>query len=146
MAGQERTVRGAAKGALKAPGGLQHFVNVAGYFHTSPFLAKNPVFVDQEGASVNAHIFFAIELFQLDDIELLAEGFVLVGDQVEGKCLLFAEVVMGFQAVTLYSENDRVQCIKLVVPIAEILTFSGTSRGVVLGVKIEHHVLAFQAR
>ena len=100
MAGQERAGRDVAKGALKAPDGLQHFVNVAGYFNASPFLAKNPVFVDQEGAAVNAHVFLAVELFQLDDIELLAEGFVLVGNQVEGKCLLFAEVVVGFQAVT----------------------------------------------
>jgi len=73
---------------------------VAWYFHASPLPAKDPVLVDQEGAAVNAHIFLAIELLQLDDIELLAEGFVLVGNQVEGKCLLFAEVVVGFQAVT----------------------------------------------
>lgn len=69
------------------------------YFHVSPFFVEDPVFVDQEGVVVNVYIFFVIELFQFDDIELLVEGFVFVGNQVKGKCLFFVEVVVGFQVV-----------------------------------------------
>src|SRR5690606_40676135 len=45
---------------LQCLGGLQHLVDVAGYFHAAPLMAQHAVAVDQEGAAIDSHIFLAV--------------------------------------------------------------------------------------
>ena len=110
--------------------------------HAAPFAAQDPVAVNKEGAPVDAQVLLSIEFLQLDDVEQLAELLVLVADQLEWEALLGAEILMGFQAVARYPENQGVGCQEGLVMVAKPLTFGRAARGVVLWVKVQHDLLA----
>ena len=112
--------------------------------HASPFLTQNALGVNQKGAALDAHVFTAIVLFQLDHVELLAQGFVLVAEQIEIEFLFGLEIFMAFDAVTRHPEDHRVLPGKPALGIAKILRFGGAAGGAVLGVEIKHDVLAGQ--
>ena len=75
--------------------GGEHGVDVARYLYAAPLLAQHAFRVDEEGAAVDAQVFLAVELLQLDHVEQLTERFVLVGDKFEGEALLGLEVLVG---------------------------------------------------
>ena len=56
--------------------------------------------VDEEGAAFDAHIFFAVEAFQFDDIKKLTHDFFGVTDEIKGQAEAGTGVVMAFQAVS----------------------------------------------
>ena len=47
-------------------------------FYATPFSPQYAILVDQEGAPVNAHVFLAVELFQLDHVKEGTQGLALV--------------------------------------------------------------------
>jgi hypothetical protein len=67
---------------------------VALYLDAPPLCSQNTFLIDQEGASVDAHVFLAVPLFEFDDIKELAQCFVLVGDQVERELVFCPEVLL----------------------------------------------------
>src|SRR5690606_28366853 len=72
----------------------KHFGNMAGHFDLAPLLRQLAVLVDQEGAALNAHEFLAVHFLKLDHVEQLAQGAILVAEQLERKLLLALEVVV----------------------------------------------------
>ena len=126
-------------------GGLEHGLD-AGHLHAAPFLTQYAVAVDEKGAAVHAEILLAVEFLQLDHIEQLAELLVLVADQLEGKALLGAKVLVGFQAVARDAKDQGVGREKRLMVIAKTLTFGRTARCVVLRIEVQHDLLAGQRR
>uniref|UniRef100_A0A1I8AEP5 AI-2E family transporter n=1 Tax=Steinernema glaseri TaxID=37863 RepID=A0A1I8AEP5_9BILA len=70
-----------------------HRFHMPGHLHAAPFLAQHTLAVDQERAAVHPHVFLAVQLLELDHVEQLAQGFVLVADQLEREALLGLEVL-----------------------------------------------------
>ena len=124
--------------------GLQHSFDMPWHLHPAPFLPQHAVSVDEEGASVYAEIFLAVELFQLDHVEQLAKPFVLVADQLEREALLGLEVFVGFETVSRYAEHDRIGRDESIVLVAKALALGGAARSVVLRVEVQDHLLALQ--
>jgi len=118
---------------------IQHFLGMTGHFHAPPFPLQHAPSVNDEGAAFNASYLFPIHFFQLDDPELLAEAFFLVGNQGEGEVLLGFEIFVGFHAVPGNPGHHRPQGLEFRIQVPELLGFRGAARGAVLGVKIEHH-------
>lgn len=87
---------------------VQNGIDMPGNLHPSPLLAKHAVAIDQERTPIDAHIFLAVELLQLDDIEQLAEQFILVADELKGECLLCLKVFMSLEAVPRNTEDQGV--------------------------------------
>ena len=122
-------------------GGLEHGLDMTGHLHAAPFLTQYAVAVDEKGAAVHAEILLAVEFLQLDHIEQLAELLVLVADQLEGKALLGAKVLVGFQAVARDAKDQGVGREKRLMVIAKTLTFGRTARCVVLRIEVQHDLL-----
>ena len=127
-------------------GGPEHGLDMTGHLHAAPFLTQYAVAVDEKGAAVHAEILLAVEFLQLDHIEQLAELLVLVADQLEGKALLGAKVLVGFQAVARDAKDQGVGREKRLMVIAKTLTFGRTARCVVLRIEVQHDLLAGQRR
>ena len=65
----------------------------------APLSSQHALGIHQEGAALDTLVFLAVHLFHLDHIKQAAQRIVGVADQLEGKFLLAAKVLMGPQAV-----------------------------------------------
>jgi len=65
----------------------------------APFVPQYPVGVNNKGAALNAHVLLAIQGLFLDDVEIPAQGFFRIGNQVKREAVLGLEVFLAFQAV-----------------------------------------------
>ncbi len=88
--------------------------------HLAPFLPQDAVFVDQKGAAFNTTHLFAVRLFG-------------------------PEVFVCFQTVPRNTKDFCIRRLKFSIGIAKILTFRGTARRIVFGVKIKYDVLTLIA-
>ena len=122
----------------------QYFGHVARHFHTTPFLTQHAFLVDQEGAAINAKVFLAVQLLELDHVEQLADRLVLVRNQLERERLLGLEVFVGLQAVAGHAQYDGVGSLELRDVIAKVLALRGAARRVVFRIEIDHHLLALE--
>src|SRR5690606_21267758 len=120
------------------------FGNMAGHFHLAPLLHQLAVLVDEEGAALNAHELLAVHFLQLDHVELLAQGAVLVAEQLKREVVLALEVVVTLQAVLGNAENLTIGFLELLVVIAEVLALGGAAGGAVLRVEIQYQSLALE--
>src|SRR5688572_20736863 len=111
-------------------------------FDLAPFTAQHAFAVDQESTALNADDLSTVHVFLADDVELAAEFFIGIGQQVKRERLLLTEAFVHAHAVAGHTEYRRIAFLELGVSIAEILAFEGTAGGVVLGVKIQNQVLA----
>ena len=110
--------------------------------HFAPFFPQLAFFVNQEGAALDAHKLSAIKHLLFNDVELAAQFFIGVGQQLKWKTLLSLEFFMRADAVPRYAENDGILAPKLRMQIAEILSLCGTARCRVLRIKIQNHFLS----
>ena len=115
---------------------------MARHFYAAPFLTKYTFGVNQKGTAVNTHVFFAVEFFQLDDVEQSTELFVFVGNQVKRQFELATEIVVGFQAIAGRAKNLGVMFGEGLHVVAEVLALGGTAGCIVFRVKIDHHIAA----
>ena len=72
---------------------------MTGNLDAAPFAPDDALAVQNEGAAFDAAHLPAIHVFHLDDAELIAQFFLAVGKQVEGKAVFRLEVFMRFEAV-----------------------------------------------
>ena len=91
---------------------------MAGHLHAAPFLTQYAVAVDEKVLRSTPR-YSCRRVFQLDHIEQLAELLVLVADQLEGKALLGAKVLVGFQAVARDAKDQGVGREKRLMVIAK---------------------------
>ena len=68
-------------------------------FNAAPLLGKLAILVDQEGATLDAQVLFAVHFLEFDHIKQLTNGFVFVGNQRKVEILLGFEVFLGAQTV-----------------------------------------------
>ncbi len=134
--------RGGAQAPLSAWAAAR--TDMPGHLHAAPLLAQYAVPVDQEGAAVDAHVFLAVELLQLDHVEQLADRFILVADQFEGEFLFALEVLVGLQAVAGDAEDLGIGLLERRVLVAEALALGGATGGAVLRVEVQDDLLALQ--
>ncbi len=67
--------------------------------YLAPFLAKLALLVDQEGAAFDTHELSPVKGLFLDDVELAAEFFVRIRQQLKGKLVLCFELLVRGNAV-----------------------------------------------
>ncbi len=132
-------------GLVQCLSSRQNRINMPRHLHAAPFLTQYAILVDQERAAIHAHVFLAVELFQLDHVEQLTDGFVLVADQLKGEFLFALEVLVGFEAVARHAEHFGIGGLERSVLITKALPLGRAARGAVLGVEVDHYLLAFQA-
>src|SRR5574340_1432070 len=126
--------------------GIQHLLCMSFDADLAPLAAQHALGIDQEGAAFDAHEFSAIKALLLDDVKQPADFFVFIAQQVEFQAVLLPEAVVGLQAVAGYADDQRVGSLEFRLVSAEILGFQRTTRGVVLGVEVQHHVMPLQLR
>ena len=83
--------------------GFQYLSGMAFDLDAAPLIAQFARTIDEESAAHNTHKLSPVQGFLLDDIELPAQGFVRIRNQVERKRLLIPEFFVRVQAIPGYS-------------------------------------------
>src|SRR5882672_11097112 len=125
---------------------IEHLLDVAWNLDPAPFAPENAVAVEHEGAAFDAAYLFPVQVLHLHHTELIADLFVFVGQQLEGKAHLGLEIVVRLDAVARDSGYRTSRLLELRVEIAELRSFVGAARRVVLRVEIEDEQLGFDRR
>ena len=112
--------------------------------HFAPFLAKFPLAVDQEGAALDAHELPAVKHFLPDNVELTAQCFIGVGQQVEREFLFFPEFFMRTDAVAGHAYNDCILATKFGMHVAKVLSLRRAAWCGVLWVEVQHDLFPAQ--
>src|SRR5262245_10678896 len=110
---------------------------MARHLDTAPLAAHDAPGIDRKGAALDAAYLSAIHVFHLDDAVELAHRFVGVGEQLERELHLGLEALVRLQAVARYAVDGAAQLLEIRVEIAEVLSFGGAARRVVLGIEVE---------
>src|SRR5439155_13600970 len=87
-----------------------------------------------------------VHVFHLHDPELGADLLGLVREQLEGKAHLGLEILVRLDAVARDSGYRTSRLLELRVEIAELRSFVGAARGVVLRLEIQDEQLGFDRR
>jgi len=93
---------------------------------------------DEESGSLDAHYFFAVHVLFFEDVELLGNVFVGVGEQGVGQVVFFLELLLSRRSVGRNAEYDESGLLKFAICVAEPARFYGSTRGVSLGVEEEN--------
>jgi len=110
--------------------------------HFAPFLPEFAGFIDQKRTSLDAHELASIKHLFLDDIELFAEYLIGIGQEIKWKLLLVFEFFVRRNAVAGDTQDYCVQALELAMKVPKILAFRRTAGRRILGIEIEHQVLA----
>lgn len=84
------------------------------HFYFAPFLTQNALLIDEEGAALDAEIFFAVELLKLNNTKELAESFFRITDQFKGKTMFGLKAFMDVQTVFRDAKNGSITGVKIV--------------------------------
>jgi len=110
----------------------------------APFAPELAVRIDKEGATLDAHELAPIKGFLLDDVKLAAEFLVRIREQVERQLLLGLEFLVRGETVPRGAEDNGLLAPELRVQVPEVLAFLCAAWRCVLGVEVQHNVLAAQ--
>src|SRR5262245_3783941 len=72
----------------------ENLLAVARHLHATPFATELPIATDEKGRSLDSAHLPAVHVLHLHHAELLAEFFILVGNELEGKSHLGLEVLV----------------------------------------------------
>src|SRR5690625_7129135 len=122
--------------------GLEHVFDVAGHAHLAPFAHQPAVFVEQKGAAFYAAHLAVEHVLVLHDAELVAQGFVAVGNESDRKVVLFGKALVAFERIARHAGNAAVQLGKLIMQVAKVLALGGAAGRVVARVEVKHQRLA----
>jgi len=122
--------------------GLQHGIGVIRNPYLAPLYLQYPFRAYQKRTAFDAHYLATVHVFFAYDVKLPAQGFIFVRQQVERKFMLVSEILVGSGGISRHAKNVCTGPGELRVKIPEILTFTGTARGVVFGVKINDEAFA----
>src|SRR5579872_2219063 len=121
---------------------FKHFLRVAGDLHLAPFVPQNTGAVQQESAALDPEVLPAVQTLFVDDIECLAELFVLIGEQRKRQLLLVSEAIVGADAVARDAHHHGACLAECSVQIAKVLALPGAAGGHVLRIEVEHQLPA----
>jgi hypothetical protein len=100
--------------------------------------------IDQESTALYALHLLAVHVLQLDDVELTAQRFICIGEELKREFLLALEVLMGLEAVAGDTKNFGAEALKIRIEIAKILPFLGAAGGAVLRLEIKNQVMSVE--
>src|SRR5581483_2456365 len=121
---------------------FKYFLRVAGNLHLAPFAPQDPGTVQQKSAALDPEILPAVQALFVNDIECLAERFLLIGEQRKGQLLLVGEAIVGADAVARDADDHGAGLAECGVQVAKILALSGAAGGHVLRIEVEHQLFA----
>src|SRR5882672_1712876 len=116
--------------------GRQGLLDVSGHLDAAPLLAQHALSVEQESAALDAAHRSPIHRLVLDDVKQTAQVFVRIRQQLERKIQLLLEPEVRLYAVARDADDLGPMPHKVRVRLRKILTLGGTTRCVVLRVKI----------
>src|SRR5579883_1822630 len=117
---------------------------MAGDLHLAPDAAHHALLVDEVGCTLDSHIFPAIHALLDPDAVALADFALGVGGKDERKLVLLLEFVVRGYAVLRDADDHRRHLAEFREGVAEPAGFGRAARRVVLGIEIEHDLLAAQ--
>src|SRR6266853_1417913 len=125
---------------------IEHLLGMAWNLDPAPFAPEDALAVEHEGAALDAPHLFPVQVLHLHHAELIADPFAFVGQQLEGKAHLGLEILVRLDAVARDSGYRAPLFLELRVEIAELRSFVGAARGVVLRIEIQDEQLGFDRR
>jgi len=111
-------------------------------FYLAPFFAQHTFLIDQERTADNAHELAAIHRLFVNYIKQPAQRFIAIGQQVEGKFLFGAKILVAADAVPGNPQDLAVQFPIRAEVVPKILALACTARSTIFGVKIYNQVLS----
>ena len=100
--------------------------------------------VQQESLSCHTHIFSAVHRLLDPHAIRLTHHLLGVGEQREVQLVLRAEVLMRTLAVRAHTHDAETTLGECFLAITQTLCLECTSRGVVLGIEVEHRLAALE--
>ena len=100
------------------------------------------VFGNDECGAVGAEIGAACHLLLSPHAKLLHQLLLCVGDEREGKAMLLFETLVRFLAVHAHSNHGKSLLLQRVVIVTQVACFVGAAWSGVLGIEIQHQLLA----
>src|SRR5690606_380182 len=91
----------------------EDLVDVALDLDFTPLAPKHAFGVDQKRAALDAERLAPVHILLFDDVELLAERFVRVGDELERQRVLCLEFLVRGEAVARHSEDANLAPLEL---------------------------------
>lgn len=113
---------------------------MTGDLDSPPFPPQRPLLIQYKRAALYAANLLAIHVFQLDDVEQLADSFVGVAQKLEREIHLHFEILMRFDTVARDAHDVAVELGEFGISIAELLALGGAAWRVVFGVEINYQV------
>lgn len=127
-------------------GGLENFLDVAGYLDTTPFFHQFSIPVDQESAAFDTAPRLAVTNLGFHDVEAIADGFFRIGNQGKRQIELFRKIFMRTHTVTGKADNLGIGLQKFRIIFPEIDAFGCTARCIVFGIEIDDEVFTLVVR
>ena len=119
---------------------------MARHLDLAPASGNASCLVDQERRALDAHVLAAVHRLLDPHAVGVSDRLVVVGGETHSEVVLFAELLVAFDAVGRYADHLDAGLAKIGCEPGEILGFHRAAGGVVLGIEIEHDRLAFEAQ
>ena len=101
--------------------------------------------VKNKRTALDAAHFFTIHVFLLDYAEQVAGRFIDIRKQGKRQGEFSLEILVRLERVARNADDLALGFCKVTIQIAELLRLGGAARRIVLGVKINHQMLAARA-
>ncbi len=123
---------------------LIHFLGVPVRFHFVEDLLDLAVLADQERAALDTHVLASVHALLHPGPVGFGDLVIHVGEQREGQIELVLELGLRGRFVGRHADDHGVGLGELLRVIAKLAGFARAAGRVRLGIKIQHHVLAFE--
>lgn len=114
------------------------------HFYLVYYMGHLALFVDEVGDTMRAFVGAAIHGFFAPNAVLVHDFLLSISKQGEGKVVFGDEFLVGFLAVGAYAQDDNALVGKDLVVVAEVAGLLGTTWRIILGIKIQRDLLAFE--
>ena len=119
----------------------EHFLGMSVGLHFLEDVRDIALGTDEESGSLDAHYFFAVHVLFFEDVELLGNVFVGVGEQGVGQVVFFLELLLSRRSVGRNAEYDESGLLKFAICVAEPARFYGSTGRVGSRIEEQNHVL-----
>ena len=110
------------------------------------YIDEDAVGTDDDVAAGHSHVFFAVHAFFVPHTICLTDRVIGIGEERERQVELLFELGMGCDRIGANPIDNRIGSSDLCIPITEPTGLCRTPRGVVFGLKVQHHGAAPQRR
>lgn len=115
----------------------EHLLRVSVHFHVAPCFNDAAFRVQEEGGADGSDIGFSVVFLLSDDLELVVEGFMGIGNEIDAEPAALVELLVGGFVIDGYADHLDSDGAEILAESRERLGFQGTSGGIVRRIEIE---------